>query len=239
MASMKTSFWIHIKKSGGQSLRELLQPYYALTDRSRRPECFTSTNSECWNDILNNYRIPLGTLQFKRGLFAARHLYPDDWPQMLSFAFSREPISRCLSMYRFLLGDLTHVATARGISFNSEEERFGFFLQLIQETFQSETNSGPCGLRFSTHVNPMWNDVTDDSGKVCVTEIFRLEDMLPALRSIYKECGLSAENLENSVSRNQTKKERVHDYLAVAFGPTIEKLYEGDFYLYHKLCAPV
>ena len=142
-------------------------------------------------------------------------------------------------MYRFLLGDLTHAATARGISFRSEEERFGFFLQLIEETFQSETNAGPCGLRFSTHVNPMWNDVTDDSGKVCLAEIFRLEDMLPALRSIYKECGLSAENLENSVSRNQTKKDPVHDSLAVAFGAEIERLYEGDFHLYHKLCAQV
>jgi hypothetical protein len=236
---MKTFFWIHIKKSGGQSLRELLQPYYALTDRSRRPECFTSTNSECWNDILNNYRIPLGTLQFKRALFAARHLYPDDWPHMLSFAFSREPISRCLSMYRFLLGDLTHIASTRGISFRSEEERFGFFLQLIRETFQSDTNAGPCGLRFSTHVNPMWNDVTDDSGKVCVTEIFRLEDMLPALLSVYRECGLSAENLDHSVNRNQTKKEGVHDALAVAFGAEIERLYEGDFHLYHQLCAQV
>ena len=239
MADMKTFFWIHIKKSGGQSLRELLQPYYALTDRSRRPECFISAAPEYWNDILNNYRVPLGSLQFRRALFAARHLYPDDWPQMLSFAFSREPISRCLSMYRFLLGDLTHVAATRGISFTSEEQRFGFFLQLVQETFQSDTNAGPCGLRFSTHVNPMWNDVTDDNGKLCVTEIFRLDDMLPALRQVFAECGLSAANLEQRVSRNQTKKEDVHESLATAFAPEIERLYEGDFYLYHELCSQI
>ena len=235
MSNINKFFWIHIKKSGGQSIRQLLQPYYALTDRSRHPECFVKDNYKYWNDILNNYRIPLGKLQFRRAAFAKQHLYPTDWSKMYTFAFVREPIARCLSMYRYFSNELSSLAEKKGVKFISEAARFDFFLQTIKETRKSKDNKGPCGLHFATHTNTMWNDITDQEGKLCLTKIFRLEDMMPALREVYKECGLCDENLTETVKINQTAELNIHKSLGREFQREISLLYEGDFYIYNQL----
>ena len=186
MTNSNNFFWIHIKKSAGQSLRQLLQPHYLLTDRKKGSEGFTESNYKFWNDILNNYRTPLGDLQYKRALFAARHLYPDKWSKLFSFAFVREPVSRCLSMYRYFQSEI-----------KDEEEKFSTFLKLIKE---------PYDLRFATHTNPTWNDVTDDNDELCVSKVYRLDDMMPALQEVYEKCNLSFKKKEIFV--NTTKEQK-------------------------------
>src|SRR5262245_5936038 len=95
-------FWLHIKKSGGMSTRAALAPLYKEVDRSSVPSCLAGRPQNEWNDILNNYRVPLGTYQFRRSDFAKDILYPEDWPDMIRLAFCREPVDRVLSMYFYL-----------------------------------------------------------------------------------------------------------------------------------------
>ena len=61
---MKQFFWLHIKKSAGQSVRKALKPYYVEVDRVLKPRNFIQANYNEYNDILNNYRINLGNYQF-------------------------------------------------------------------------------------------------------------------------------------------------------------------------------
>ena len=95
-------FWLHIKKSAGQATRAMLSPWYREVDRSKRPACFIQSERRDWNDILNNYRVPLGELQFKRCLFARTYLWKDDYAALFKFAFVRNPMDRCLSQFFYL-----------------------------------------------------------------------------------------------------------------------------------------
>lgn len=95
-------FWLHVKKSAGITTRSLLQPYYVEVDRIKKPKTFIQASPEEYNDILNNYRVVLGDYQFKRCLFAKKYLYPNNWGGMFSFAFSRNPTDRCVSMFYYL-----------------------------------------------------------------------------------------------------------------------------------------
>ena len=79
-----------------------LYPYYKEVDRVQKPKIFVQSNFSEYNDILNNYRIPLGEYTFKRALFAKKYLYKENWDKLFSFAFSREPIDRCISMFYYL-----------------------------------------------------------------------------------------------------------------------------------------
>ena len=67
-------FWLHIRKSGGTSVKEMLYPHYIHTDDIHQPACFIQSNKEIWNAILNDYHVPLGKYQFKRMLFAKKFI---------------------------------------------------------------------------------------------------------------------------------------------------------------------
>jgi len=70
-----------------------------VVDCGKQPITFIQANPEQYNDILNNYRVVLGSYQFKRCLFAKTYLYPGSWHSIYSFTFAREPVDRCISMF--------------------------------------------------------------------------------------------------------------------------------------------
>ena len=184
-------FWLHIKKSAGSSLRRLLQPHYHCVDRSVNPCCFVGVPKEYWNDTINNYRIPLGEFQFRRACFASKYLYGKDWGRMNSFAFVREPVSRALSMFRFLQPEIRSYAISLRISKCSASDLFDLFLTMLLLQRESSASSKPFGLRFSTHVNPVWNDIVDNDGNILLANLFRLDDLERGLAKVYSECGLT------------------------------------------------
>ncbi|MFB6258243.1 MAG: hypothetical protein ABEH38_06090, partial [Flavobacteriales bacterium] len=75
MSGTPSFFWLHIKKSGGESFRETFTPPYVQTKRKRNFKPFIALPKAEWNDALNNYRLPLGEYDYKRMLFAKRFLY--------------------------------------------------------------------------------------------------------------------------------------------------------------------
>lgn len=238
-------FWLHIKKSAGMSTRTLLQPYYKEVERAKKPKNFIQSTPEEYNDILNNFRVVLGEYQFKRVLFAKEYLYPDNWDSIFSFAFSREPIDRCISMFyylhhrkRSLLRNL-YVAGRNlkhkkriGLSVSYD---FDVFLELIETAhYESDSIYSPSGLHFTTHTASMFNDVTDLDGNILLTKIYRLEHITEGINQVYKMCGLNHEISSNkSILRNKNK-------IRGKYAPSesqikkIERLYKHDFELYEN-----
>lgn len=218
-------FWLHIKKSAGISTRKLLQPYYNDTDRIKKPKCFILSKPEEYNDVLNNYRVVLGDYQFKRALFAKKYLYPNNWDNIFSFAFSREPIDRCISMFFYLYYD--------PIAPSSVSYEFDRFLDLVEIThFQSDTTYGPKGLHFSTHTAPMYGDITDHNGNILLTKVYRLENLIEGINEAYSKCGIN-QRISDTLFKNKNFKRQY-------FLPNnsqikkIELIYGQDFELYES-----
>ena len=233
-------FWLHVKKSAGQSTRALLQPHYALADRKKRVQNFPESPMAFWNDILNNYRVPLGAYQFRRCLYARDFLYKDHWPEMVRFAFSREPLDRCLSAFFYLGG--AQFAGRRAILVNAPLRSarqfalgyaFDRFLSHIEEVRVSNRNQAPHGLHFATHTAAMWPDICDDDGTPLLSHVFDLADLHKGLGLVFDLCDLAqpADDMP-PVRRNETQ-------MRGDFTPSraqlnrVETLYADDFALHH------
>ncbi len=120
---------------------------------------------------------------------------------MYSFAFSRHPIDRCLSSFYYLFYGYSNSLSARVGFFlksaisnkklvASRKYAFDLFLDLIVECRESPSSFQPMGLHFSTHTASMWGDVTDRSGQVLLSRIFRLNDLQAGINEAFHQCNL-------------------------------------------------
>lgn len=236
-------FWLHVKKSAGFTTRKLLKPYYKEVDRGKKPITFIQATPQEYNDVLNNFRVVLGDYQFKRVLFAKKFLYSDDWNSICSFAFSREPIDRCISMFYYLHhkndGFLGSLSKAYRIIKNwkriglSVKYDFDLFLELIDIAhFNSNSIYDPVGLHFSTHTAPMFTDITDNEGNVLLTKVYRLEDLNRGIEQVFQLCGLNYSN-KATVFRNKNTKRGFYEP-SKSQRIKIVQLYEKDFDIYEK-----
>lgn len=237
-------FWLHIKKSAGITARRLLQPYYVTVDRLKKPKNFIQARPEEYNDILNNYRVVLGEYQFRRTLFAKKYLYPESWDRLYSFAFSREPTDRCVSMFYYLYwrnrGFLSNliVRSERSIQERkllvSTSYAFDAFLDRVYEARISDSIYSPIDNHFTTHTAPMWEDVTDLEGQLLLSRVFRLENLVDGINSVFERVGVDKRLENNAVRLNENRARR-------AFCPTkkqmskIKSIYSHDFDIYEKL----
>jgi len=211
-------FWLHVKKSAGITIRKLLKPYYVEVDRVDQPQCFIQASPEEYNDILNNYRVVLGKYQLKRSLFAKKYLYHDQWEAMYSFAFSREPVDRCISMFYYTFWQkgnfLENIQRLLSRSIRSKKfllnkyYAFDAFLDCVLTAQQNKSTFKPLGLHFMTHTAPMWDDITDFSGQGLLDQVFRLEELIPGINQVFEVCGIDKKISDTGIhlNRNKTKK---------------------------------
>ena len=236
--------WLHIKKSAGSSTRRILQPHYLIVDKLKFPKCFIQAEKKEYNDILNNYRVVLGEYQFKRALFAATFLYPNTWEKQFSFAFSRNPIDRCISMFHYLCWNKNQIkpmflpkqALPTNIENRGDYASYAFdnFLALNEEARKSPSIYHPIDNHFTTHTNPMWNDVTDNNGKQLLTRIYRLEHLKKGINEVYEACNIKT-RIETTGNRFNTRNESINVYMPSAQQKVkIESIYFNDFELYEK-----
>lgn len=240
----KQLFWLHIKKAAGTSTRALLQQHYVEVKRKDKPKNFIQATPEEYNDILNNYRVVLGDYQFRRSLFAKTYLYPNQWNNMYSFAFSREPIDRCISMFHYLfkggkgVGYLrtmlrsvkTLLRTRKIVS--STSYAFDVFLDYAHRARQSDSIYKPLGNHFTTHTAPMWDDITDLEGNVLLKEVFRLEALIEGINRAFCECGID-KRLEHGDELFRKKNRNRQRYTpSSAQIRKIEQIYPKDFEVY-------
>lgn len=236
-------FWLHIKKSAGVTMRELLQPHYTVVDKNKKPKNFIQASPDEYNDILNNYRVVLGQYQFRRCLFAKTYLYPSQWDNMLSFAISREPIDRCISMFYYLIywQDPRFIKNLR-LKFKRSlytekwlfktSYAFDVFLDYAEQARTSDSIYRPLDNRFTTHTAPMWEDITDLDGNILLKKIFRLENLTEGINQVFEECGIE-KRLEETIRLNKNENRKLYQ-------PTkdqikkIENIYPYDFEIYEN-----
>jgi hypothetical protein len=244
MMSYSSLFWLHIKKSAGCTTRSLLSPYYVQVDR-QKPKTFIQATPDEYNDILNNFRVLLGEYQFKRCLFAKQYLYKDRWDSMFSFAFAREPIDRCISMFFYvywkeisLFKKLTRALrapfTRRRLPYNTRYA-FDTFLDCVREARESNSIYRPVGNRFTTHTAPMWEDITDLEGNVLLKAIFRVEDLAEGINCAFEACGIQKRIGKNELRLNKNNK-RTEYVPTRAQVKKIENIYHRDCEIYEKRC---
>ncbi|WP_419174088.1 sulfotransferase family 2 domain-containing protein [Desulfosediminicola sp.] len=236
-------FWLHIKKSAGITTRSLLQPHYVEVDRVKKPKTFIQASPEEYNDILNNYRVVLGEYQFKRCLFAKKYLYPENWDDIFSFAFSREPTDRCVSMFYYLYWrDSGHIKNiARFLKYfiaskklmSNTSYAFDVFLDCVHEARMSDSIYRPLGNHFTTHTAPMWDDITDFSGNVLLKEVYRLENLTEGINRAFEECGIAKRLNSGGEVLNKTKRRKTYNPNQ-SQKKKIEEIYCNDFEIYEK-----
>jgi hypothetical protein len=232
-------FWLHIKKNAGISTRALLQPHYTCVDRVQNPYTFVQAPKREHNDILNNYRIPLGDYQFKRALFAKKYLYTENWEKIQSFAFSRNPTQRCISAFFYLYyrkgfrGCIRNIYKAKTFNFGVSRN-FDAFLGFVEQAQNSQSVYKPIDLHFTTHTAPMWGDVTDERGDVILTRIFRLENLEAGIRTVYDACDLPAPKIE--IARQNVNQTKLNFSPNATQLKKIETLYARDFEIYEGMC---
>lgn len=236
-------FWLHIKKSGGITTRRLLQPYYVEVDRIKKPKSFIQASPEEFNDILNNYRVLIGEYQFRRALFAKTYLYPESWDRMLSFAFSREPVDRCVSMFYYLYwpnqGFVPALKRAIKQYFRNKKVllsrsfAFDVFLDYVKEARTSDSIFEPLGNHFSTHTAPMWEDITDLEGNLLLKRVFRLENLVEGINRVFEECGLEKQLEDNELALNRNTDRGLYNPTKQQI-KKIEGIYGKDFEIYEQ-----
>jgi hypothetical protein len=240
--SYEQLFWLHVKKSAGITTRALLQPYYVEVDRNKRPKTFIQARPDEYNDILNNYRVVLGDYQFKRCLFAKLYLYPDSWDDIYSFAFSREPVDRCISMFYYLYWGRGYVENLKRIIKRARNHRklivntsyaFDAFLDYAYAARVSDSIYRPFGIHFTTHTAPMWEDITDPDGNILLKSVFRLESLAEGINKAFEMCGIDKRlsSSANMLNRNKGRKGLTPTRAQIK---KIKEIYRRDFEIYEK-----
>jgi hypothetical protein len=237
-------FWLHIKKAAGSTTRALLQPHYVEVDRIKRPITFIQAKREEYNDILNNYRVPLGQYQFRRCLFAKRYLYPNQWDDLFSFAFSREPVDRCVSMFYYLhwhqgsyirnfLRSCNRSLRARKAVFYNTAYAFDEFLDHVQEARVSDSIYKPLGNHFTTHTAPVWDDITDGEGVLLLKAVFRVEALAKGINRAFEAIGASKRVADGDCLINKNHGRRPYTPTAGQLRK-IHAIYKHDFEIYES-----
>jgi len=239
----KNFFWLHIKKSGGITTRSLLQPHYIEVDRSKRPGNFLQAQPEQYNDILNNYRVLLGEFQGRRCQFAKTYLYPTQWGDLYSFAFSRDPIDRCISMFYSLYWidkgifkriNNTILKSVKSRKFHySTKYAFDQFLDYVQESHSGNASYYPLGIKFSTHTASMWEDITDPDGNILLKKIFRLENLANGINEVFEECEID-KRVEQKTRILNANRFRSHYQPTRSQLKKIQSIYKHDFEIYEN-----
>jgi hypothetical protein len=239
----KQFFWLHIKKSAGMTIRSLLQPYYLEVDRYKNPKNFIQATPQEYNDILNNYRVVLGEYQFKRCLFAQKYLYPEKWHEIYSFAFSREPTERCLSMFHYLFwkksGVFGHLAQILSLAVShkkficSTSYAFDVFLDFVHKARFSNSIYHPISNHFTTHTAAMFDDITDSNGVILLSSIHRMEALTSGLNSAFEACGFPKRITSNDLKINGNKSKKKYSPNQLQ-RKKIQMIYERDFEIYEN-----
>ena len=212
----KKFFWLHIKKCGGTTIKNFLGDIYDDIPNQSNIPSFIQVDKKYWNAILNNSRCNLGDFVNKRSLFAKTYLYQDEWSNIHSFAFIREPIDRCLSMFNYLIlkNQTDYLKLIIKIFFKrkkiviTKSNIFDWFLDILEIIhcneqkeileFKYKTN------HFIMHTNPYYNDLTDINGNILIKKIYKIETFDEDIKDLLNQIEISP-NYENLISQIDLK----------------------------------
>lgn len=239
---MKNFLYLHIRKSGGTTVKNLLKPYYVETNRNF-PKNFIQASTNEYNDVLNNHVVVLGEYHNKRMLFAKNFLFKEDWNELYKFTFVREPIERCNSMFFYLVrkNKPAFIKLLRKFKIKFDGKKFENNLQYAFSTFlnnvEASRNSGtihkPFDIHFLTHTAKAFDDITDLDGQILVNDIFDIKNLNNDLKIIFNKLGILNYKIPQKAHLNKSNKEKFK--LKQYHYEKIMELYKEDFEIYESL----
>lgn len=142
------SIFVHIPKTGGQSIAQAFLQHYGLSWEEREP-LLMRPNSD---PDLGPPRLAHLTA---RQYVECRHVEPDEWERYYTFSIVRNPWSRVVSLYKWL----------------------GYHRDIPFSTFVHERLPGYCWTKEHMQVRPQVDYVTDEGGRLLVDFVGRLETL--------------------------------------------------------------
>ena len=111
------------------------------------------------------------------------------------------------------------------------------FLKMLLLQRESSASSKPFGLRFSTHVNPVWNDIVDNDGNILLANLFRLDDLERGLGKVYSECGLTLPQGFSGFANKTSRSGAIGTFVpSEAQRGQLLEYYRKDLILYRENC---
>lgn len=213
----KPFFWLHLKKCAGNSFRKSFTPPYVQTDRVKNPKPFIAVPKEEWNDVLNNFRVPLGEYDNKRMLFAKKFLYSEDeFNNMYKFTIVRNPYDRIVSVWKYVFRK-RQWQPKRILMKHS----FSYFISQLPTIMQKKYD------RFLvTHAAPIWPDITDENGVLLMDEILKLENLGKDIEVLNQKIGTNIKHLSRENVNRQNNSYR--KYYTEKTKKKVEELYGDD-----------
>ncbi|ORT50697.1 hypothetical protein ST37_08230 [Vibrio sp. qd031] len=213
---MNKYLWLHIRKAGGTSLKEILGPSYAVSEWKYGTP-FVALDKSQWNNNLNNHLVSLGEYEYKRMLFAQKFLYTEqEFAEMYKFAIVRNPYFRAVSCWKYLTKHWTLTKPRLMMAKRS----FPYFLDMLPEFWETRFDR-----HVSTHTAPMWQDITDEHGTVLLDDVFKLENIHNDIVTICDKLGVEQHALKK---KNSSNINNYDEYLTPKNIARIEGLYHED-----------
>ncbi len=110
---------------------------------------------------------------------------------------------------------------------------FDIFLDYVRYARQSDSIFTPLGLHFTTHTATMFEDITDQNGKVLLNKIYRLENLTRGINEIFRICGIEKNIISNTKMLNKNKF-RSNFSLSKSQILKIENIFKEDFDIYEN-----
>jgi hypothetical protein len=220
----KPFFWLHIKKCGGESFRATFTPPYIQSDRIKNPKPFIAEPKEKWNDVLNNYRIPLGEYDYKRMLFAKKFLYTEEeFQELFKFVIVRNPYDRAISCWKYVLqgkSSYTHPKLLR------MKYSFRYFLESLPEIWEEKKYR-----HMATHTAPIWGDIADENNNSLVNLIIKLENISEDITILNNAIGTSITKYKKTNDNKNREKITYKKQYSSKTRLLVEDLYRNDIEL--------
>lgn len=241
-------FWLHIKKCGGTSTKNILKKYnlYLPLASNKFAPSFIQSDKKNWNSILNNSRIYLGEYNFKRALFAKKYLFHNEWNSIYKFSFVRNPYERVISCFYYLYAKSNNFAyLEKGCNMNnfyilkllllkkfSASYIFDYFLELVAFSLKNQN----CPTKhFSAHVARYYDDITDYSGQILLNDLFDIDNFVRSFKIIFNNLEIKNESFLNEKLIYNKNEDKNLFTLSKSQKLKIERIYEKDFDIYESL----
>ncbi|MBD3418495.1 MAG: hypothetical protein GF398_00105 [Chitinivibrionales bacterium] len=215
--TIRSYFWLHLKKCAGTSFRKSFNAYYTQTNRKKNPRPWHELPRAEWNDAINNYRIDLGRHDFKRMLYVKEHMFaPDEFESLYKFAIVRNPYDRAVSLWKYLNRSFIWRVNYLKMKFS-----FSYFLSQLPVMWTTKADR-----HIALHTAPMWDDITDDHGCLLLDGIYKLEEIDREIITLNRALGTDVALLSHANRKRRFRNYRT--FYTPRSKRLVEQLYEND-----------
>ena len=223
--------FVHIHKTGGESVTGALEPYLGPNDI-----LVTNHRAEATNALARGIRTPDGALVKHSSAEEIRHILGDDlWTEYKKFAIVRHPVTRAESLYSYLArAKASRARPLHRVWYRTAGRREDPMLSPGMQAFSesrdfSEFLRHPAMLS-APAMKPQWTRISDSNDAQLVEFLARTETLAEDFSRLASWLGLPGDvylprlNVSQPASRRPTASEADVRYLGEIFRSDFERL---------------